>query len=214
VTDTSLEYRVYCDSDAEQVTAVLADVFSRHDPLAYAAHVTRDEFAQFVRSLLPQAGKDGLTVVACRPATEEIVGVMLTNDGAADSAGDLSELNEKFRPIASILGELDEIYFARRKPSPGEMLHLYLLGVSDGVAGQGIGHELVARTVESGARMGYRVAFAESTNRRSQHIFRKLGFAERAQIPYSEHVFEGQRPFAGIAEHGGPILMEKVLVGG
>lgn len=210
---TALEYRIYRDSDAEQVLVVLADVFSRYDPLAYAAHVTRHEFAEFVRSLLPQAGRDGLTVVACLPATEEIVGVMLTNDGASDSAEELSALNEKFKRIASILGELDELYLAGRKPRPGEMLHLYLLGVADRVAGQGIGQELVTRTVEHGARMGYRVAFAEATNRRSQHIFRKLGFAERAQIPYGEYVFEGQNFFAGIAEHGGPILMEKVLSG-
>ncbi|HUN84840.1 MAG TPA: GNAT family N-acetyltransferase [Terracidiphilus sp.] len=211
--DIALEYRGYCDSDAEQVTAVLADVFSRHDPLAYAAHVTHEEFAGFVRSLLPQAGNDGLTIVACVPRTGEVVGVMLTNDGAADSAEELAELNQKFRPIASILGELDEIYLAGRKPAPGEMLHLYLLGVSDRVAGQGIGQQLVLRTVEHGASKGYRIAFAESTNRRSQHIFKKLGFAERAQILYGEHVFEGQNFFAVVAKHGGPILMEKMLAG-
>lgn len=211
--DVVLEYRVYRDSDREQVTDLLADVFSRHDPLALAAQVTRAEFAGFARSLLEQAAKDGLTIVACMPAGGEVVGVMLTNDGAADSVADLSELNQKFRPIASILGELDEIYFAGRKPAPGEMLHLYLLGVSDRVAGQGIGQQLVLRTVEHGASKGYRIAFAESTNRRSQRIFRKLGFSERAQILYGEHVFEGQNFFAVVAEHGGPILMEKVIVG-
>lgn len=207
------EYRVYRDSDAEQVIDLLADVFSRHDPLAHAAQVTRAEFAGFVRSLLPQAAKDGLTIVACLPATGEIVGVMLTNDGAADSAAELSELNQKFRPVASILGELDKIYFAGRNPRPGEMLHLYLLAVSDRVTGQGIGQQLVLHTVEHGVSKGYRIAFAEATNRRSQHIFRKVEFSKRAQILYGEHVFEGQKFFAVVAEHGGPILMEKLLAG-
>src|ERR1017187_10260039 len=135
------------------------------------------------------------------------------NYGAADSPAELSESNQKFRPIASILGELDEIYLAGCKPRLGEMLHLYLLGVSDRVAGHGIAQQLVLRTVEHGASKGYKIAFAESTNRRSQHIFRKLGFSERAQILYGEHVFEGQNFFAVVAEHGGPILMEKVLAG-
>jgi hypothetical protein len=151
VADIVLEYRVYRDSDAGHVTDLLADVFSRHDPLAHAAQVTRAEFAGFALSLLPQAAKDGLTIVACMPAAGEIVGVMLTNDGAADSPAELSESNQKFRPIASILGELDEIYLAGRKPRLGEMLHLYLLGVSDRVAGHGIGQQLVLRTVEHGA---------------------------------------------------------------
>lgn len=208
----ALEYRIYHASDAEQVTEVLSDVFSRHDPLAFALYVTRAEFADFVRSLLPQAAKDGLSVVACVPATHEIVGVMLTNDTAVNPAAELSELNEKFKPIASILGELDDIYLRSHKPCPGEMLHLYLLGVSDRLAGRGIVQELVVRTLENGVGKGYRIAFAESTNRRSQHLFRKLGFSERAQILYSDHVFQGQDVFACVAEHGGPILMEKVLV--
>ena len=148
--DIALKHTAYRDSDAEQVTAVLADVFSRHDPLAYAAHVTREEFAGFVTSLLPQAGNDELTIVACLPQTGEIVGVMLTNDGAADSAEQLSKLNEKFRPIASILGDLTQTYLAGYTPEWGEMLHLYLLGVADRFAGQGIGKQLVIRTVEHG----------------------------------------------------------------
>ena len=208
----ALEYRIYHASDAEQVTELLSDVFSRHDPLAFAVHVTRAEFAEFVRSLLPQAANDGLSVVARVPATHEIVGVMLTNDAAVNPAVELSELNEKFKPIASILGELDDIYLGGHVLRPGEMLHLYLLGVSDRLAGLGIGQELVVRTLENGVGNGYRIAFAESTNRRSQQVFRKLGFSERAQILYSEHVFQGQNVFACVAEHGGPILMERVLV--
>jgi ribosomal protein S18 acetylase RimI-like enzyme len=70
------------------------------------------------------------------------------------------------------------------------MLHLYLLGVSDRVAGRGIGQQLVSACVENGARRGYRVAFAEAAGRASQHIFRKLGFAERA-VPRSRKVVRG-----------------------
>ena len=107
---------------------LLADVFCRHDPLAHAARVTRAEFAGIALGLLPRAAKYGLTIVACMPATGEIVGVMLTNDGAADSAAELSESNQKFRPIACILGKLDEIYLASRKPRPAR----YFIYISSG----------------------------------------------------------------------------------
>jgi ribosomal protein S18 acetylase RimI-like enzyme len=207
----ALEYRLFRPSDADAVTEVLADVFSRHDPLAYAAHVTRDEFAHFVRCLLPQAAQDDLTLLACLPATGQVVGVMLSNDGAADSPEELSQLNEKFEPIAGILGALDDLYLAGQKPAPGQMLHLYLVGVLDSHAGQGIAQQLILRALEHGVRKGYTSAFAESTNRRSQHVFRKLGFAERAQILYGDFLFHGQPFFAGIASHGGPILMEKAI---
>lgn len=209
----ALEYRIYRESDVGPVTELLADVFSRRDPLALAAQVSSADFAGFVRSLLPRAAEDGLTVVACQAGSGEIVGVLLTNDAGAAPPEEMAEINAKFAPIASILGDLDGIYLAGRVPRPGEMLHLYLLGVSDRVKGRGVGQELVRQTVKNGERKGYRIAFAEATNKTSQHIFRKLGFAERAQLLYADYVFDGQRFFARYAEHGGPILVEKVLGG-
>lgn len=95
----ALEYRIYRNADAEPVTALLADVFPRHDPLALAAGVSSGDFAAFVRTLLPQADHDGLTIVACVPATGEIVGVMLTHDAAAYVPLELSDLSEKFEPM-------------------------------------------------------------------------------------------------------------------
>jgi len=211
-TSTTLEYRLYCHSDADAITLLLADVFPRHDPLAFAVDITAADFAAFVQTLLPQAGDDGLTVVACHAPTGEIVGALLTNDPASEPTEALSELNEKFGPVAGILGELDDLYLAGREPRPGDMLHLYLLGVSDRFTGQGVGQQLVARTMENGLRRGYRVAYAEATNRTSQHIFRKLGFREHAQLLYRDHLYRGQNVFAGIAQHGGAILMEKLLI--
>ncbi len=207
----ALEYRMYRESDAAAVSELLADVFSRRDPLALATQVSRAEFAEFVESVLPQTTRDGLTVVACLAETGEVVGVLLTNDATGDEAEELAGVNEKFAPIAGILGALDEMYLRGRVPRRGEMVHLYLLGVSDRVAGRGVGQELVRRTVENGASKGYSVVFAEATNRTSQHIFRKLGFAERAQILYSDFEFGGAKVFAHFSEHGGPILVEKVI---
>ena len=57
----------------------------------------------------------------------------------------------------------------------------------------------------------YQVAFAEAAGRASQHIFRKLGFAERAYISYQDYVFNGRRVFESIAYEGGPTLMEKLI---
>jgi len=208
----TLEYRAYRKSDADAVTELLADVFPRHDPPAIAAQLTTAEFASFVQTLLPQAANDGLTIVACNAATGETLGVMLANDGAAGSPDEWSQLSKRFEPIAGILGELDEMYFAGREPRPGEMLHLYLLGVHDRATGQGVGKELVAQAVENGVRKGYRIAYAEATNKISQGIFRGRGFSERAQILYRDYLFHGEKTFAGIADHGGPILMEKVLI--
>ena len=208
-----IEFEVYAASDAEEMTKLLADVFTRHDPLAWAVGVKPLEFESFVVTLLPQVADERLTMVARLTDTGEMVGAMLTNDPARETGEGMETLSEKFGPIGSILGELVTTYRAGGEPGPGEMLHLYLLGVSDSVAGKGVAQQLVAASVENGARRGFRVAVAEATNPTSQHIFRKLGFAERNRISYRDHLFNGRHVFESIAEYGGPILMEKMLAG-
>jgi ribosomal protein S18 acetylase RimI-like enzyme len=203
----------YAASDAEEITTLLAEVFPRRDPLALAPGVNPADFALFVRTLLPQAAEEGLTMVARMAGTGEMVGAMLTNDPGRETGEGMETLSEKFGPIASILGELVTTYRAGREPRPGEMLHLYLLGVSDSVAEKGVAQRLVAATVEKGARRGFRVAVAEASNSTSQHIFRKLGFVERNRMSYRDHAFNGQHVFESVAAYGGPILMEKRLAG-
>jgi ribosomal protein S18 acetylase RimI-like enzyme len=208
-----IEYGLYRASDAEEMTKLLADAFTRHDPLAWAVGVEPTDFASLVVSLLPQVAQEDLTIVARLAATGEMAGALLTNDPARETAASMETLSDRFAPIGSILGELVTTYRAGREPREGEMLHLYFLGVSDRAAGNGVGKRLVAASVENGSRKDYRVAVAEATNPKSQHIFRTQGFAERGQILFKEHVFRGRKVFEHIAEYGGPILMEKVLSG-
>ena len=59
---------------------------------------------------------------------------------------------------------------------------------------------------------GIGLAVTEATNKASQHVFRKHGFAERVHRSYSDHRLEGQAFFASIADHGGPILMIRSLM--
>jgi ribosomal protein S18 acetylase RimI-like enzyme len=93
----------------------------------------------------------------------------------------------------------------------GESAHLFLLGVAERFGGKGIGCHLVAQCNANAAQKGYRLAVTEATNRTSQHIFRKLGFVERVGRSYQEHRFNGRAFFTSIAEHGGPMLMDKRL---
>ena len=206
-----IDYRIYEASDAAEMTTLLAEAFAHRDPLALAVGLTPPEFESFVRILLPTAAAQGLTIVARRRDTGEMVGALLTEDAASDAGEEMDGLGEKFRAVGSILGELVTAYRAGATPVVGDMLHLYLLGVSDRAVGTGVGKRLVATCVENGVRRGYRLAVAEATNKTSQHIFRKRGFAERAQISYRDHVFNGEHVFKCIEEHGGPILMEKML---
>jgi ribosomal protein S18 acetylase RimI-like enzyme len=205
------DYGVYTAQDAAEMARLLGEVFSRRDPPAVAVGVTPSEFEAFVRLFCPKAAEEGLTIVARRAGTRELVGALLAEDSASALPDGMDRLSPKFEPIFDILGQLDAEYRADRTLRTGESLHLFLLGVAESVAGQGVAQHLVSMCLEYGARKGYRLAVTEATNKISQHIFRKRGFVERVRRSYGDHRLDGQVVFASIAEHGGPILMDKRL---
>ena len=209
-----IEYGVLAASETVAMARVLADVFSRHDPPAVATGLTAAEFEAFVRLLCPRAATDGLTVVARLAGTGELVGALLTEDSASALPEGIDRLSPKFDPIFDILGQLDAEYRGDRAVRPGESLHLFLLGVADRAAGRGVAQRLVAECLARGAASGYRRAVTEATNRVSQRVFRKHGFVERAQRDYATHRFGGRNVFASIADHGGPMLMDRELAPG
>jgi ribosomal protein S18 acetylase RimI-like enzyme len=206
-----VNYSLYTASDADEMAALLGEVFARHDPPAVAAGLTPSEFEDFVRLFCPKADAEGLTVVARSAETGEMCGALLTEESAASLPDGIDRLGAKFDPIFDILGQLDAEYRSGQTVHPGESMHLFLLGVAQRYAGNGIAQQLVAEGLVNGARRGYRVAVTEATNKTSQHIFRKHGFVERVRRSYRDHRFEGQEFFSSIAEHGGPILMDKRL---
>ena len=209
-----IEYHLYKASDGEEMARLLGDVFARHDPPAYAAGLTPAEFETFVSLLCPKAAVEGLTIVARHADTGAMIGAMLTEDSASDTPNGMECLSPKFDPIFDILGQLDAEYRETHHPGPGESIHLLLLGVAESTLGQGIAQQLVAAAIENAVGKGYRRAVTEATNPTSQHIFRKLGFSERAHRSYRDHRFSGQLVFTSIAEHGGPILMDRSLTQG
>jgi ribosomal protein S18 acetylase RimI-like enzyme len=202
-------FDVYTAGDEDEMALLLAEVFAERDPPAVAVGLTPLEFEPLVRLFCPKAAEDGLTIVARSGETGALIGALLTEDATSPPPPGVEILSPKFDPIFDILGRLDADYKAERLPEPGEALHLFLLGVDARYAGQGVAQQLVATCLANGARCGYRAAITEATNRTSQHVFRKQGFIERVRGSYAEHLFDGTSWFTSIAEHGGPILMDK-----
>jgi GNAT superfamily N-acetyltransferase len=209
-----IEYSVCTARDTDEMAQMLGETFSRREPPAVALGITAAEFETFVQLLCPTVIAEELTIVARRVDTGEMIGALLTEDSASALPHGMDALSSKFDPIFDILGQLDAEYRGGHAVRPGESIHLYLLGVAESATGQGVAKHLVARCLETGARKGYRVAVTEATTKVSQHVFRRLGFRERVYGSYEQHRFDGRAVFASIAEHGGPILMDRSLAFG
>lgn len=208
-----IRYTGYTASDAGEMARLLGKVFAKRDPPAVAVGLTPGEFAEFVQLWCGKAAEEGLTILARCGETGEIVGAMLAEDSASAMPAGLDGISPKFLPILDLLGGLDAAYRETHNPAPGETLHLFLLGVDERFSGRGIAQQLVQRAIANGESKGYRLAVTEATNLTSQHVFRKLGFTERVRASYAGHRFEGAGYFGSIADHGGPILMDKPVAG-
>jgi len=210
--EQKIDFRLYRESDANEMAILLSEVFPKRDPPAVAVGLTQPEFERFVRLFCARAAKQRLTVVARCAENGEMCGVLLTEDSASGMPDGIEDLSDKFKPIFDILGQLEDEYQGNQVIQPGNSIHLFLLGVSQDFSGKGVAHRLVSECIANGIERGYRMAVTEATNPTSQHIFRKQGFVDRVHRSYKTHEFDGRKPFAPIAEHGGPVLMDKQLI--
>ncbi len=206
---SGIEYSVCRPDDAAEMGRLLAESFTKHDPPAVAAGLAADEFEEFVTLWSETAGEDGLTIVARDIATHQLAGALLTDDAASSPPPGLNAITEKFDPILDLLSQIDSDYRTGRTIEQGQYLHLFLLGVADQFTRRRIGQHLVAVCLANGAINGFTSAVTEATNPVSQHIFGQLGFEKRAERSYAEYRFNGQPVFASIAQHGGPMTMDR-----
>lgn len=207
-----IEYSVCRTEDTTEMERLLAENFTRHDPPAVAVGLTPDEFEAFVALWSPSAREDGLTIVARDIATGQLAGALLTDDAASAPPPGLDAISGKFGPILDLLDQIDAEYRAEKTIEPGQYLHLFLLGVAEQFTGRKIGRHLVEVCLANGATLGYAVAVTEATNPVSQHIFGQLGFQKRAERSYVDYRLDGRPVFASIAEHGGPMTMDRNLL--
>lgn len=206
-----MNYEVAKPSDSDEIVRLLATVFSQSEPPAVAMGLSFPDMKQFLQLVVPSAIPDGLTVISRSGGTGELAGVLLTDDFASPPDLDTSQISPKFSPILSMLERLDEQFRKGRTISPGNYLHLFMLGVEGRFAGQGIGQGLIKACIDNGSRRGYRTALTEATGKVSQHIFRKNGFVDRFSVLYRDFQYENKAVFASIREHEQAMLMDRSL---
>lgn len=208
---SGIEYTLCTLGDEDDMARLLSENFVRHDPPAVAVGLTPEEFEAFVTLWSRAAASEGLTIVARDVATRQLAGALLTDDAASPPPEGLDGLSEKFDPIFDLLGHIDAEYRTERIIEPGQCLHLFLLGVAERFTRRKIGHHLVSVCLANGAHRGYTTAVTEATNLVSQHIFNQLGFRTRVVGSYRDYRLDGSPTFASIAEHGGPMTMDRTI---
>ena len=191
VTD-GVEYCLLQLEDAPHMVRLLAEVFSRSEPMAVA---------------------EQLTVVARDSMRGRLVGALLADDFGTTPPEGLDATAPLFAPVGALLDTMDEPYRASAAVAPGTHAQLFMLGVAAHAASRGIAGQLVAVCMAQAQALGYHTAVTEPTGAASQQVFRRAGFHHVATASYRDFVFGGERVFAAIMGVEGTMLMTRALGG-
>jgi len=198
-------------TDFNEMASLLAISFSRDEPIAIAAGQTYKEIVAMIRLFQHQVLKESLSMTARNDKTGKLAGALLAIDFESPLPPGMVDVSPNFAPIGHLLDLLEEKYRKIRKMKPGQVLHLFMIGVDPESVRQGIGITLTELVLQQGFKAGYKYAIAEATNHKSEGILRNLGFVALATVRYDEYVYAGQRVFRTIEPDKGVVLMEKEL---
>lgn len=210
VTD-GIEYGIVERAELPAMARILAESFSRYEPLAVAVGLSSPEIEALVNAFGPKALAEQLSVVARTAHTADLVGALLVEDFATPPPEEIADIAPGFAPIGALLDGLDDQYRASRTIRTGEYLHLFMAGVVHHASGHGIAQHLITTCLANGKARGYGCAVGEATGNASQHLLHKLGFREVLAVPYKDFVFNDQRVFSSIVGPEATILMDKEL---
>jgi hypothetical protein len=205
-------YEIFKEDDSEQTIACIIDVFPRREPLTETLHITPDEFYYFAKIYCKKAVKDGLSIIAKDRDTGGVIGFIISEDLASEPPEGIEMISKKFHPIMALLYRLEEEYKKTRRVNKGEVLHLFMGGVSQRYEGRNISTTLIDENLKLAKMKNFSYAIGEVTGKAVLHITRdKLGFIEKHAIEYESFTYKGVKVFKNIETSTRCILVEKQL---
>ncbi len=202
-----IEYVILEDKDLDQAFKLVAKVFtSGAEPLTRKLDVDAKGFQRLLMCYGPKFVREGLCIVARDARTGQVAGAHLAEDKGTEPP----VLGEECRwaaPVLALLDELDKIQFGDLTVEPGRYAHLFFVAVEPMYRGKRISENLLTLTLELLGDKGYEKAYGEATGVISQHVSLVSGFTICAEIPYTDFLFEGRRPFMDLKDHPSAMLM-------
>jgi ribosomal protein S18 acetylase RimI-like enzyme len=162
----------------------------------------------YIRSLV----QSGLSMLCRDQVTGGPAGFIFCFDALDDPDPGREEtawFSSAFREAMAMIDALENRYLDRTTISPGEVLHIFQIGVARPYRGRGIAQSLVSQALLSARAKGFRQAVADCTSTASKHVFGRCGFLEQDFSPYELFCIDDVRFFAGLG--GGISLMVKDL---
>ena len=206
---TDIAYRLLTSTELDSAADLIAEVFSRDEPLAVATGQTRSELAALLRGMGPSAIAENRTSAAW--AGDRLAGVALATRFTWAPPEGAEALSPNYRPIGAMLAELEADFEARPQKDLETTMHIHMLAVDRRYRRLGIADALIRASLAHAVEQGFRRVVTDATNPASQRVFSNAGFSTRNEVRYDAFKFEGRRVFAGIPDAESTLFMSKEL---
>lgn len=210
----SFQFRLAARSDLDALVEAIQSCFPapNGEVMANVLGVDRDRYYPYSILVATKAVEEGMSWV-CEGDDGKILGFCINEDYATAPCYLRLPVHPSMYPMLTLLAELDS---KLKTPTPlerGQVFHLYMLGVLPGQGGNGLGRELLRRSVELGRSSGFQQAVAEATGPISQAISLSEGFSEWEAIEYVDFEYKGRRVFQSLAEATRCLLVGQAFSG-
>lgn len=180
---------------------LLIKTFCDDEPICQYLQITYEEFAPFAEEVIKKAVQDGVSHVALNE-DQQVVAFSLAEDIAEPITLKI-ENYPRLQPIFEILESLSAPFMENRKFKKNIIIHPWIAGVHHDYIGMSLSKKIVMTTMMSAAANGYKFAYGEFTNPKTERIMNGIKNAKLCnKIEY--HLFidaHGNRPFAGLEGH-------------
>jgi ribosomal protein S18 acetylase RimI-like enzyme len=193
-------------SHRQMVLPMIAEAFSRDDPLAASQGISESEFHDFIDGLYEGFIQDRLSQAAIDIDTNRAAAVVFAE---AHRCGPGVEGTDA---IASLMDTAHESYYTDYQPARGELMHIHFIASNPDYRGRQLVQKLIANCLRAARDQGFRRAVVEASGIRSRNLLEKhFHFQPRVTVGYADFEWKGSKPFNSIAEHGGLALMDLEL---
>ncbi len=197
--------------DIENTANCISQVFSNFEPIAKALNISFNEFYRLAIPVCYKAAYEKISIIAKDWQTGEVVGFIISEDIMTTPHAPPQGIYHKFESIFYFLSELQQNYQRYHLVKPGEVLHIFMLGVQEKYTKRHIATNLVKENLNLAKYHNFKVAIAEATSMGSQQIFQNLGFTEEFAIEYKSYKFKGQQIFSSIENPPKCLLMSSPI---
>ena len=207
--DKGIIYEILQEKDLEETSALIAEVFSKGEPVTKSLEITAEEFYFFAEIYCKKAVSEGLSIIA--KDKDKVIGFSISEDFDTDQPEGIKKIDQKIVPVMALVDAIEKDIKCDKKEGE-HRFHMFLGGIAQLYENRHIATTLIEESLKLAKIKHFTSVIVEPSGLATQHMFiDRLGFKQKLMIEYKKFLYEGKNVFKNIEGPIGLLLLEKRL---